>query len=170
MAVIRVLSVALALAVGAVIAAAAVFVVGVRTRDPRVLRFARVMQRDMMNPGALRDAGTVASPWAIVRVPGRVSGRIYDTPVGVQRVGDKLYITLPYGEGTQWLKNVRAAGGATVLHNGLEIDATVPELVPIGQTPVAAADRVAIAVFGVTHALRLHAAASVPSQTKDRES
>ena len=47
------------------------------TRNPRVLRFARTIQRDKMNPLALRDAGTAASPWAIVRVPGRVSGRVY---------------------------------------------------------------------------------------------
>ncbi len=137
-----------------------------RTRNPRVLRFARVVQRDVMNPGALRDAGTTGSPWAVVRAPGRVSGKVYDTPVGVQRVGDELYITLPYGEGTQWLRNVRAAGGATVLHDGLEIEATAPELVPIGQTPMAAADRLAIAMFGVTHALRLHAASSVPASAR----
>jgi len=168
---LRVLFVAVALLVGAALAAMTVFVVGVRTRNPRVLRLARTIQRDNMNPFALRDAGTAGSQWAVVRVPGRVSGRVYDTPVGVQRVGDELYITLPYGEGTQWLRNVRAAGGATVLHNGLEIDATAPEVVPIGQTPMATADRVAIAIFGVTHALRLHAASSVPipaSQSDER--
>ena len=109
-----------------------------------MLRFARAMQRDVLNRGALRDAGSTGSPWAVVRTPGRVSGRIYDTPVGVQRVGDELYISLVYGEGTQWLRNVRAAGGATVLHDGNEIEATAPELVPIGQTPIAAVDRLAI--------------------------
>ena len=100
------------------------------------------------------------APWAVVRAPGRVSGRVYDTPVGVQRVGDELYISLPYGEGTQWLRNVRAAGGATVLHDGHEIEATTPELVPVGETPMAAGDRLAIAIFGGKHALRLHAASS----------
>ena len=104
----------------------------------------------------------LCSPWAVVRVPGRVSGTVYNTPVGVQRVGDELYISLPYGEGTQWLRNVRAAGRATVLHDGHEIEATAPELVPIRQTPMAAADRLAMVVFGITHALRLHAASSVP--------
>lgn len=160
--VVRTLSVVLALLIGAVLAAATVFVVGVRTRNERVLRFARVMQRDVMNPGTLRDAGTAGSSWAVVRVPGRVSGKVYDTPVGVQRLGEELYITLPYGEGTQWLRNVRAAGGATVLHDGHEIEATAPELVPIGQTPMASADRLAISIFGITHALRLRAASSVP--------
>lgn len=162
MAVARKLCFFLALLVGATLVAAGVFVAGVRTRNPRVLRFARALQRDVLNPGALRDAGTSGSPWAVVRAPGRVSGRVYDTPVGVVRVGDELYISLPYGEGTQWLRNVRAAGGATVLHDGHEIDATTPELVPIGQTPMAAAERTAIWIFGVTHALRLHVASSVP--------
>lgn len=152
----------LALLVFTVLGAAAVFIVGVRSRNPRVLRFARVMQRDLVNPGALRDAGTRGSPWAVVRVPGRVSGKVIDTPVGVQRVGDEIYISLAYGEGTQWLRNVRAAGGATVLHDGCTITATTPELVPIEQTPMAAIDRVAIRIFGVTHALRLDVASSTP--------
>jgi hypothetical protein len=162
MAVVRKLSLFLAFLVGAALVAAVAFVGGVHTRNPHMLRFARAMQRDVVNPGVMRDAGTKGSPWAVVRAPGRVSGRVYDTPVGVQRVGDVLYISLPYGDGTQWLRNVRAAGGATVLHNGHEIQATTPELVPIGQTAVAAVDRLTISIFGITHALRLHAASSVP--------
>ena len=167
MAVVRMLSLLLALLVGVALAAAVVFVVGVRTRNHQVLRFARAMQRDLLNRGALRDAGSTGSPWAVVRTPGRVSGKIYDTPVGVQRVGDELYISLVYGEGTQWLRNVRAAGGATVLHDGNEIEATAPELVPIGQTPIAAVDRLAIFIFGITHALRLRAASSAPLSARE---
>lgn len=158
MTVVRVFFVSLASLVGAALIAAVLFVVGVRRRSPGVLRVVRVLQRDLMNPGALRTAGASGSPWAVVRVAGRVSGKVYDTPVEVKREGDELYISLPYGEGTQWFRNVRAAGGATVLYDGRDIEATTPELVPIGQTPLAAADRVAIAVFGVTHALRLHVA------------
>ena len=112
MAVIRTLSIVLAVLVGAALAASAAFVLGVRVRDPRVLGFARAMQRDLLNPGALRKPEASSSPGPFVRAPGRVSGRVYDTPVGVQRVGDELYISLVYGEGTQWLRNVRAAGGA----------------------------------------------------------
>jgi hypothetical protein len=160
MAFVRVLSLLFSLLVGAALVAALMFVVGVRTRNTRVLHFARVMQRDVMNRGALRDAGRTGSPWAVVRAPGRVSGKVYDTPVGVQRAGDKLYISLPYGEGTQWLRNVRAAGGATVLHDGNEIQATEPELIPIGQTPLASVDRAAISIFGITHALQLRVASS----------
>jgi deazaflavin-dependent oxidoreductase (nitroreductase family) len=168
MTVVRTLAVSLALLVGAALVAAVTFVAGVRSRHPRVLRIARTMQRDVFNRVALQDAGAPGSPWAVVRAPGRVSGTLYDTPVGVQRVGDDLYISLPYGEGTQWLRNVRAAGRATILHDGHEIEATGPELVPIGQTPIAAAvaDRVAISLFGITHALRLHAASEVPTAAR----
>lgn len=164
MAFVRVLLVSLAAVIGAALVAAVSFVVGIRRRDPRALRIVRVLQRDVMNRGALRTAGADGSPWAVVRVPGRVSGKVYDTPVEVKRVGDELYIALPYGEGTQWFRNVRAAGGATVLYDGHELEATAPELVPIGQTPLAAAERIAIALFRVTHALRLHVASvSVPA-------
>ncbi|MDX2376174.1 nitroreductase/quinone reductase family protein [Microbacterium sp. LRZ72] len=135
MTLIRALSTAVAALVGVALIGLAVFVVGVRTRHPGVLRFARVVQRDMLNPGALRDAGSPGSPWAIVRVAGRVSGKVYDTPVGVTRAGDELYITLPYGEGTQWLRNVLAAGRATVLCAGEEIDATRPNSFPSGRRP-----------------------------------
>jgi hypothetical protein len=162
MAVVRVLSSVLVSVLGAALVAAAMFVVGVCTRDPRVLRLARTVQRDLPNPGALRDAGSTGSPWAVLRTPGRVNGTVYDTPVGVQRVGDKLYISDVYGEGTQWLRNVRAAGGATVIHDGNEIEATAPERVPTKQTPRAGVDRVAISIFGITHALRLRAVSSVP--------
>ncbi len=160
--------------IGTALLAVTGFIVGVRTRNERVLQFARRMQRDVVNPKTLQDAGTPGSPWAVLRVPGRTSGRIYDTPVGVQRAGDDLYISLVYGEGTQWLRNIRAAGGATVLHDGQEIEATDPTLVPITDTPITSSDRVAAAVFGTTHALRLRAVASVrlpqdlsrPSPTK----
>lgn len=162
MAALRTLSVIVALLVGAVLVAGTAFVVGVRTRNERVLRFARNIQRDLLNPATLKDAGAAGSRWAIIRVPGRVSGRLQDTPVEVMPEGDRLYISLVYGEGTQWLRNVRAAGGATVVHDGRELEATEPELVPIIQAPITTADRVAISLFGVTHALRLRVAASAP--------
>jgi deazaflavin-dependent oxidoreductase (nitroreductase family) len=163
MTVVRVLSVSLAILLSAVFAALVGFVVGVRNRNSYVLRFARAIQRDVVNRGTLRDAGTTGSPRAVVRARGRISGKTYDTPVGVQRAGDELYISLPYGERAQWVRNVRAAGGATVLHDGYEIEATTPELVPIAQTPIASGDRFAIAIFGITHALRLHVASLAPA-------
>ncbi|MAP64197.1 MAG: nitroreductase [Microbacterium sp.] len=136
----------------------AVFVIGVRTRNPKVLQVVRVVQRDVLNPGALRAAGTPESPWSVIRHRGRTSGTEYETPIATHREGDEFFVTLPYGRGTQWLKNVLAAEGAALLVGGDEIAVVDPRIVPIETTPLAEKDRSAIAVFGVTEALVLRAA------------
>ncbi len=43
---------------------------------------------------------------------GRRSGRVYRIPINAFRHGDAVTIALTYGPGTDWLRNVRAAGGA----------------------------------------------------------
>ena len=44
---------------------------------------------------------------------GRTTGRPYKTPIMLFRRGDRGVIALTYGERTQWLKNVLAAGTCT---------------------------------------------------------
>jgi deazaflavin-dependent oxidoreductase (nitroreductase family) len=48
-----------------------------------------------------------------LRHVGRTSGRRYKTPIQLFRHGDRAVIALTYGERTQWLKNVLAAGTCT---------------------------------------------------------
>ena len=48
-----------------------------------------------------------------LRHVGRKSGRVYRTPLMLFRRGDRAVIALTYGERTQWLKNVLAAGTCT---------------------------------------------------------
>ena len=156
----RVLLSVLTVALVGAVAVLAAFVVGVRTKNPSVLRAARVIQRDVMNRGAMRTAGTTESPWTIIRHRGRSSGTVYETPIGTHREGDLFYVTIPYGPGTQWLRNVLAAGGATLITGGEEIEVVDPRVVPIETTPMAQKDRAAIAIFGVTDALVLRVASS----------
>jgi len=57
----------------------------------------------------------------LVRLPGfgwlghvgRTTGRAYRTPIMMFRRGDRAVIALTYGDRTQWLKNVLAAGECT---------------------------------------------------------
>jgi deazaflavin-dependent oxidoreductase (nitroreductase family) len=42
---------------------------------------------------------------------GRKSGRVYRTPVNVFRVQEGFLIALTYGQESEWVKNVLAAGG-----------------------------------------------------------
>ena len=49
---------------------------------------------------------------------GRRSGREYQTPVNVFQADDGFVIALTYGAGTDWVKNVQAAGGCELRTRG----------------------------------------------------
>ncbi|WP_081607462.1 nitroreductase family deazaflavin-dependent oxidoreductase [Rhodococcus triatomae] len=55
---------------------------------------------------------------AIVLHRGRRSGRLYSTPVSLFRRGDALRIALTYGQGSDWVRNVLAAGTVDVVTRG----------------------------------------------------
>jgi len=60
-----------------------------------------------------------ALPWfGIVEHVGRRSGRQYRTPVNVFRRGDRYLFALTYGPESEWVKNVVAAGGCTLVSRG----------------------------------------------------
>jgi deazaflavin-dependent oxidoreductase (nitroreductase family) len=88
-----------------------------------VARFAR----DYVNPVARRFAGRVP-PFANLRHRGRSSGRVHRTPIMVFRTPDGFVIALTYGPGTDWVRNVFAAGGATIEYRGGEIVVGEPRL------------------------------------------
>jgi deazaflavin-dependent oxidoreductase (nitroreductase family) len=82
-------------------------------------------------PLALRSAGKAGSNTSIVLHVGRRSGRTYETPVVAVAHDDNLFIALPYGERTDWLKNVVASGSAAVVMNGRTYAVDKPEVIPI---------------------------------------
>jgi deazaflavin-dependent oxidoreductase (nitroreductase family) len=84
-----------------------------------------------MRPLALRSAGQEGSSTAVVRHLGRRSGRTYETPVIVARHDDSFLIALPYGQRTDWLKNVLGKGSATIVTNGQTHEVDRPEVIPM---------------------------------------
>jgi hypothetical protein len=64
---------------------------------------------------------------------------------------------LPYGSGTQWLRNVLAAGEATLVTEGRTVRVDRPEIVPFNAIAerFSAADQWSARVFAVTECLRL---------------
>ena len=79
---------------------------------------------------ALLLAGRRLMPvWGAIRHTGRRSGREYSTPVAVIATPDAYFIGLPWGRGTDWVRNVRAAGRCTIRLRGHEHDCTEPEFV-----------------------------------------
>ena len=61
---------------------------------------------------------------------GRRSGRTYRIPINAFRDGDVVTIALTYGPRTDWLRNVRAAGGARMLLRGELLTLGAPREVP----------------------------------------
>jgi deazaflavin-dependent oxidoreductase (nitroreductase family) len=81
-------------------------------------------------PLALRVAETGAIPiWAVVRHRGRKSGKLYSTPIAIRQTPDGFILPLPWGEGTDWCRNLRAAGGGVVRWGGADIDITDPVVI-----------------------------------------
>ena len=82
-------------------------------------------------PLAMRSAGTEKSRTSIVRHVGRRSGRTYETPVVAVEHDDSFLIALPYGERTDWVKNVLASGKATVVTHGRTYAVDQPQVIPM---------------------------------------
>ena len=49
---------------------------------------------------------------------GRTSGTVRQTPANAFRHGDAFTLALTYGPGTDWLRNLKAAGGGRILYRG----------------------------------------------------
>jgi len=91
---------------------------------PRALaRFNEQVTNRVATPVAQLLPGT-----AVVEHRGRRSGRRYRTPVLLFTAGDDLRIALTYGSGTDWVRNVRAAGEAVVHTRGRAIPVHAPRL------------------------------------------
>jgi deazaflavin-dependent oxidoreductase (nitroreductase family) len=90
----------------------------------RLARFNLVVTNRVLGPLARRLPG-----FAVVAHVGRRSGRVYRTPVNLFRSEDRYVIALTYGSGTQWVRNVLAAGAVDVETRGRVVHLVEPEIV-----------------------------------------
>jgi deazaflavin-dependent oxidoreductase (nitroreductase family) len=66
---------------------------------------------------------------AVLTHRGRRSGKLYRTPLNVFPTDDGWAVFLPYGvDKTEWLKNVKAAGGARMQHYGRTFEVSQPRV------------------------------------------
>ena len=132
-------------------ALAIAFVMGWRKKSGLVLGPIVWMIKKVMNPVQMRSAGTPGAYASIVRHRGRISGAEYETPVGVVADGDAFLVALPYGTRAQWLRNVLAAGSATLVHEGNTYQVDRPELIAMATV----ADRFSASDRGMFRWLRV---------------
>jgi deazaflavin-dependent oxidoreductase (nitroreductase family) len=108
-----------------------VFFLGMRGKWGFVQRGVRRMNRRFMNPRQMRTAGSPGAYAGVIHHVGRVSGKQYATPVGPFPVKGGFVINLPYGTSPDWVRNVLAAGRATLVVNGETHQLVTPEVVAV---------------------------------------
>ena len=67
--------------------------------------------------------------YAVLHHAGRTSGTAYATPVVALRTPDGFIVPLPFGDATQWARNLFAAGGGTLTFAGREYRITQPRVI-----------------------------------------
>jgi hypothetical protein len=67
-------------------------------------------------------------PWAVLVHRGRRSGRLYRTPVVALQRARKLRVAVLYGEQSDWVQNLLAAGGGQVVRRGRTYELINPHL------------------------------------------
>ncbi len=74
----------------------------------------------ILNGAIANSASKSVSPDGVValEVIGRKSGRVISFPLVVAIVDGQRYVASMLGDNTQWVRNVRAAGGKAVLRSG----------------------------------------------------
>ena len=130
-------------------------VLGMRTGNRTVLDAVRKMNRAVTNPRQMKTAGQPGSWASVIRHRGRRSGREYETPIGARETGDGFVVSLPYGPGTDWVRNIMAAGSAVLVYDGREYIVDQPEVVPVETTRIIEDEPSTVKIFGVRSALQL---------------
>ena len=91
-------------------------------------------------PKAAKRFNRVAQPlagrrffplWAVLKHRGRTSGREYAVPLAVIPTETTFIIALPWGQETDWVRNVRAAESCTVRWKGADYECTEPRFVDV---------------------------------------
>jgi hypothetical protein len=98
-------------------------------RPSRLVRVVIKPMTRVMNPLIRRLAGRTHFPNAAqIHHRGRNSGHHYVTPASARLLGDTIFIPLTFTRGSDWCRNVLAAGHCTIRLKGTDHLATEPEL------------------------------------------
>ena len=95
------------------------------------------------------------------RRPGRSAPSTPLAKCSVRRFADRsdgFVVPMPWGEGTDWYRNVRAAGECVIRWKGRDYPLAQPEVLDAtaAQAAFSASQRAALVRFGINHVLRLH--------------
>jgi deazaflavin-dependent oxidoreductase (nitroreductase family) len=126
--------------------------------SPRPHNFIHGASR-VFNPVVMFFAGTRLMPlYGVIHHRGRRSGKAFRTPVVVRPIQDGFIVPMPWGEGTDWFRNIRAAGGCVVRWKGRDYTMVNPEVVDAdaAQSAFNGPMQVGMTRFGIKQVARLH--------------
>ncbi|HKV83089.1 MAG TPA: hypothetical protein VJN88_00940 [Ktedonobacterales bacterium] len=103
--------------------------------------------------------------FAVIQHRGRRSGRLFTTPVAARKTTEGFVVPMTFGEGADWFRNVRAAGGCTITWNGDEYLLVDPEIVDWATAKLAfrRTERALMSAFGIRQFVRLRGATNQES-------
>jgi len=120
----------------------------------------------LLNPLIRMAAGRrFVSMAGLVTHTGRRSGRRYTTPVGAHVSGSHCLVPLTFGTGSDWSKNVRAAGGGHLRWQGRDYDLSNPrvylaaDIQSLIKQTYRVPERLGFKMLGIKSFLYLHATA-----------
>jgi deazaflavin-dependent oxidoreductase (nitroreductase family) len=102
-------------------------------RSGRPNHLARLLNR---GSAIAHSAGIWPSRLATLEVPGRRSGRLISFPVVIANHDGERYLVAMLGEHTNWVRNVRAAGGRAMLRHGRREAVRLKEVDPEARPPI----------------------------------
>jgi deazaflavin-dependent oxidoreductase (nitroreductase family) len=101
--------------------------------DGRPNRLARLLNRAW---AVLHASGLLPPRLVTLEVPGRRTGRTREFPLVVADLGGQRYLVSMLGEDSNWVRNVRAAGGQAVLRHGGREPVRLEEVKPGLRAPI----------------------------------
>ena len=113
----------------------------------------------ILNPFAMPLAASGLIPvWGVVRHVGRKSGRAFSTPIALGATRELFFVPLPWGAGTDWCRNIVAAGRGAIRYRGRDYLVSDPEVVSadVARSAFPGPIRVILPLVGIKRFLRLH--------------
>jgi deazaflavin-dependent oxidoreductase (nitroreductase family) len=97
-------------------------------------------------------------PFVELEHVGRRTGRVHRTPMNAFRQGDTVTIALTYGSHTDWLRNIRVAGGCRMRMGREVLTLGPPHDVPpaVGMSRMPALARLILPRAGVDEFVEMH--------------
>jgi deazaflavin-dependent oxidoreductase (nitroreductase family) len=95
-----------------------------------------------VNKRVFNPRAVASGKWPVLVHVGRTSGATYRTPLDAHPVAGGYLFVLVYGSGTDWVRNVLAAGRARLRVDGREVELAAPRLVGESEAFEALADDV----------------------------